>query len=116
MRAGAPIIFYESKRTGNGRGAAIAVARIINSVVVSKSQLHAKSDPRLVVDSVEDFSTTDDVLVTTFDNLMAFPKPVDFSALKKLNAVGGINLVSAVPLTSDQVTSILNDGWCSGKL
>jgi ribosomal protein S18 acetylase RimI-like enzyme len=115
MRAGAPIIFYESKRKGNGRGAAVAVARIVNSVLMAKSQLDAKSDRRLVVDCVDDFSATNDVLVTTFDNLMVFPTPVGFNTLKSLNAVGGANLVSAVSLSSEQITSILTNGWTGGR-
>ena len=116
MQAGSPIIFYESKRTGNGRGAAVAVARIVNSVVVPKSQLEPKNDKRLVIDSAEKFSATDDVLLTTFDNLMAFPTPVVLDALKKLDAVGRTNLVSAVSLSSEQIDSILTCGWSGGKI
>ncbi|MBX3577653.1 MAG: GNAT family N-acetyltransferase [Rhizobiaceae bacterium] len=116
MRPGRPIIFYESKRTGNGRGAAVAVARIVNSVVVPKSQLKPKNDKRLVIDSAEKFSATDDVLLTTFDNLMAFPKPVVLDTLKRLNAVGGANLVSAVSLSGEQIDSILTCGWSGGKI
>ncbi|MFG1394361.1 GNAT family N-acetyltransferase [Xanthobacter agilis] len=115
MQAGSPIIFYESKRTGNGRGAAVAVARIVNSVVVPKSQLEPKNDKRLVIDSAEKFSATDDVLLTTFDNLMAFPTPVLLDTLKRLNAVGGANLVSAVSLSSEQIDSILTCGWSGGR-
>lgn len=115
MQAGCPIIFYESKRTGNGRGAAVAVARIVNSVVLPKSQLEARNDKRLVIDSAEKFSATDDVLLTTFDNLMAFPTPVVLDMLRKLNAVGGANLVSAVSLSSEQIDSILTCGWSVGK-
>lgn len=116
MQAGSPIIFYESKRTGNGRGAAVAVARIVNSVVVPKSQLEPKSDKRLVIESAEKFSATDDVLLTTFDNVMPFPMPVGLGALKKLNAVGPTNLVSAVSLSSEQIDSILTCGWSGGKI
>ncbi|MER8992250.1 GNAT family N-acetyltransferase [Mesorhizobium sp. M0678] len=116
MRAGMPIVFYESKRKGNGRGAAVAVARIVNSILIAKSQLNSKSDKRLVIDSVESFSATDDVLLTTFDNLMAFPSPVGFETLKKLDAVGGANLVSAVSLSSEQITFILTCGWPGGKI
>lgn len=116
MQVGSPIVFYESKRTGNGRGAAVAVARIVNSVVVPKSRLEPNADKRLVVDSLDSFSATGDVLLTTFDNLMVFPAPVAFDTLKKFNAVGGANLVSAVSLSSGQVDSILTCGWSGGKI
>jgi GNAT superfamily N-acetyltransferase len=116
MRVGAPIIFYESKGKGNGRGAAVAVARIVNSIVVSKSQLNPKSDKRLVIDNADVFSATDDVLLTTFDNLMIFPTPVVFDTLKRFDAVGPTNLVSAVSLSSEKIDSILTCGWSSGKI
>jgi GNAT superfamily N-acetyltransferase len=115
MRVGAPIIFYESKGKGSGRGAAVAVARIVNSIVVPKSQLNPKSDNRLVIDSADGFSATKDVLLTTFDNLMAFPTPVPFDTLKRFDAVGPTNLVSAVSLSSEKIDSILTHGWSSGK-
>ncbi len=116
MRAGAPIIFYESKGKGSGRGAAVAVARIVNSIVVSKSQLNPKSDKRLVINDADSFSATDDVLLTTFDNLMPFPFPVRFDLLKHLDAVGTINLQSAVSLSSEKIDAILQNGWSSGKI
>lgn len=116
MRVGAPIIFYESKGKGSGRGAAVAVARIINSVLMAKSQLNPKSDKRLVIDNPDRFSSTGDVLLTTFDNLMAFPTPVPLDALKRFDAVGPTNLVSAVSLSSDKIDSILACGWSSGKI
>lgn len=115
MRVGAPIIFYESKGKGSGRGAAVAVARIVNSIVVPKSQLNPKSDKRLVIDNADGFSATKDVLLTTFDNLMAFPAPVTFDTLKRFDAVGPTNLVSAVSLSSEKIDSILTHGWSSGK-
>lgn len=115
MRPGSPIIFYESKRDGKGRGAAIAVARIVSSVVVSKSQIDAKSDKRLVIDDADQFSATDDVLLTTFDNLMPFPTIVGLKKLKEFGATGSTNLVSAVSLSSEQIASVLTCGWSVGK-
>ncbi|WP_348931106.1 GNAT family N-acetyltransferase [Aquabacter sp. CN5-332] len=116
MRAGAPILFYESKGKGNGRGAVVAVARIVNSVVLPKSKVNPKSDKRLVIDNVDGFSSSDDVLLTTFDNLMAFPNPVEFKELRKFDAVGRANLVSAVSLPSEKITSILTLGWAGDKV
>jgi ribosomal protein S18 acetylase RimI-like enzyme/predicted nucleic acid-binding protein len=115
MRAGSPIIFYESGRTGNGRQAAVAVARIANSVVISKSLLDAKDDSRLVVGNVDQFSKSDDVLLTTFDNLMRFPRPVPYEILKQLNAAGRASLVSAVSLSSEEIDAVLTCGWSSEK-
>lgn len=111
MRPGLPVIFYESRRHRNGRGAAVAIARIASSVIVSKSQVDPKSDIRLVIDDASVFSATDDVLLTTFDNLMQFPIPVSFERLKSLDATGKSNLRSASPLSYKQVTAIISEGW-----
>ena len=115
MRPGSPIIFYESKRDGKGRGAAVAVARIVSSVVVAKSQIDARADKRVVIDDADQFSATDDVLLTTFDNLMPFPTIVGLKKLKEFGATGSTNLVSAVSLSSEQIASILTCGWSVGK-
>jgi GNAT superfamily N-acetyltransferase/predicted nucleic acid-binding protein len=114
MRPETPILFYESKRSG-GRGAVIAVARIVDAVVTKKGDIPSDRQRRLVVDNVDGFSATDDVLVTTFDNLLALPSPVPFKELKKIDAIGGANLVSAVSLTSEKITKILTQGWPGDK-
>ena len=110
MRSETPIFFYESSGTG-GLGAIVAVARIVDSVVATKSNLPIDRKKRLVVDSVEDFSASDDVLVTTFENLLIFPRPVSFKYLKQIDATGGTNLVSATTISGGKVTKILQKGW-----
>ncbi len=105
-----PILFYESKRTG-GRGAIIAVGRIVDRILVPKSELPADSQKRLVVDNVDGFSATDDVLVTSFDNVFPLPMPVPLRYLKTIGAAGNANLISAVSLSSEKITQILAQGW-----
>ena len=105
-----PILFYESKRTG-GRGAIVAVARIVDRTLLPKSELPADSQRRLVVDDVDAFSATDDVLVTSFDNVFPLPMPVPLSYLKTIGAAGNANLISAVSLSSEKITKILAQGW-----
>jgi hypothetical protein len=112
MRPDSPILFYESKRSG-GRGAVLAIARIIDVVVAQKSDIPSDGKRRLVVDSVDGFSASDDVLLTTFDNLFVLPFPVSLKELKKIGAAGNANLISAVSLSSDQITQILTLGWPS---
>lgn len=111
MRPDSPIFFYESKRQGNGRGAVVAVARIVDSVVVRKNDVPKDGRRRLVVDNVDAFSASEDVLLTTFDNLFVLPNAVPFNALKKIDAIGRANLVTAVSLYSRQITKILSQGW-----
>ena len=112
MRPDSPIVFYESKRSG-GRGAALAIARIADVIVARKSDIPSDGKRRLVVDSVDEFSSSDDVLLTTFDNLFVLPSPVSLEELKKIGAAGNANLISAVSLSSDQITQILTLGWPS---
>lgn len=115
MRPDSPILFYESKRQGRGRGAVVAVGRIVDSMVVGKSEVPTDGYKRLVVDSLASFSASDDVLLTTFDNLMVLPTPVPFNKLKEIDAIGRANLISAVSLSSEKVASILTLGWAGGK-
>lgn len=116
MRPDSPVLFYESKRKGGGRGAVVAVARIVDSVVLRKSDVPKDGHRRLVVDSVDSFSASDDVLLTTFDNLFVLPQPVPFKKLKEIDAIGRANLISAVSLSSEKITSVLTQGWSGGKL
>lgn len=110
MPLDAPILFYESKRSG-GRGAIVAVARIVDRVLISKSELPNDGQRRLVVDDVDAFSATDDVLFTTFDNVFPLPVPVPLSYLKSIGATGSANLISAVSLPGEKITKILSQGW-----
>jgi ribosomal protein S18 acetylase RimI-like enzyme len=110
MPVDGPILFYESIRTG-GRGAVVAVGRIVDRTLQPKTELSADSQRRLVVDDVDSFSATDDILVTSFDNLFALPAPVPLRYLKAIGAAGKANLISAVSLTSEKITQILAQGW-----
>lgn len=110
MPVDGPILFYESSRTG-GRGAVVAVGRIVDCVLQPKTDLSVDSQRRLVVDDVHAFSATDDILITSFDNLFALPAPVPLRYLKLIGAAGNANLISAVSLSSEKVTEILTQGW-----
>ncbi|MBE1528966.1 ribosomal protein S18 acetylase RimI-like enzyme [Sphingopyxis sp. OAS728] len=105
-----PILFYESSRTG-GRGAVVAVGRVVDRTLQPKAELSADSQRRLVVDDVDAFSATDDILITSFDNLFALPVPVPLGYLKAIGAAGNANLISAVSLPSEKITQILTQGW-----
>ena len=110
MRPGLPILFYESGKKG-GRSAIIAVGRIVDSVIVPKEATLKEAERRVVVDDLSDFSTTDDVLVTSFDNLMPFPALVPFTALKAMGAEGTSNLQSATPLAHNHLVAIVKAAW-----
>jgi len=111
MRPGNPVVFYESKKEKFGRRAAIAIARIVDAVIVGKADIRNDRLRRLVVEDVEGFSATDEVLLTSFDNLFEITHPVPLGRLREINAVDGANLQSPVMITCDQVINILSWGW-----
>lgn len=110
MLPGGPIFFYESGRS-LGRAAVVAVARIVDSVVVEKNLIDRGDKRRLVVDDVNSFSQSGHVLLTNFDNLLPLPKPVPLSALRTIGAAGRANLISATPVTGEHAIRILDHGW-----
>jgi hypothetical protein len=110
MRPGLPILFYESGKIG-GRGAIIAAGRIVDSVLVPKARASGDAMRRVVVDDLSGFSAMDDVLMTTFDNVMILPNPVRFATLKEFGAVGGSNLISATAVSHENLVRIIDAGW-----
>jgi ribosomal protein S18 acetylase RimI-like enzyme len=105
-----PILFYESRRTG-GRGAVVAAGRVVDRTLQPKAELSSDSQRRLVVEDVDAISATDDILLTSFDNLFALPIPVPLRCLKAIGATGNANLRSAVSLSNEKITQILTQGW-----
>ena len=110
LRPSTPILFYESVRSG-GRGAIVASARVVDAMVADKKRLPAEQMRRSVVDDVDILSSSDEVLVTTFDNLLHFPSTVSLTTLRSLGAVGPQNLVTATPVKSEVLAAILDLGW-----
>jgi hypothetical protein len=110
MRPGIPILFYESKRSG-GRGAIVAAARIVDATIVDK--LHVPDDLllRAVVEDLDPLSVTNDLLATSFDNLLRLPVPVPLETLRNLGFDMSANLRTATALPFDQLAEILELGW-----
>lgn len=111
MEPDAPIFFYESMSKGNGAGAVIAVARIVDAVIYPVNEISRESLQRLVVENVRDISKAKEVLITTFENIFVVPKPVTFKALKEMKAVDGANLVTARSIDWKIVNRLLDAGW-----
>jgi hypothetical protein len=110
MKPGAPILFYESKRSG-GRGAIIAVGRISDVTIVRKSQVDPQLLRRGVVEDLEQISVSEDVIASSFDALLRFPTEVRLSQLQKLDAVGKSNLQKAQAIPYETLSAILKLGW-----
>ncbi|HSY55828.1 MAG TPA: hypothetical protein VK834_05235, partial [Bradyrhizobium sp.] len=112
MRPGVPILFYESKRSG-GRGAVVAGGRIVDATIVPKGRVSDELLQRAVVEDLEPLTTSSDVLATSFDSLIRFPKPVALDTLRQLGAAGSSNLQTTTPLPNALLAAILDSGWSS---
>ena len=110
MRPDSPILFYESKRS-NGIGGIVAVGRIVDAVILNKQDIPNDTLRRLVVDDVGGFSSTEEVLVSSFDNLFELPNCFPFHALRQIGAIDASNLVTARRISGQTVTKILDWGW-----
>lgn len=110
LRSGRPILFYESLRSG-GRGAIVAAARIVDATVVRKEQISEALLRRAVVEDVSTLSSSADVLATTFDSLLRFPRPVPLADLRALGAATGTNFRTATAVTGARLSAILERGW-----
>lgn len=111
LSRGTPIVFYESGKA-NGRSAAIAVARITNSVVIPKSQIAATllDGGVLAEEDIRNLSSGDLIAATTVDNVLKLRKPVSLKDLRELGCVDRSNLITSKPITLDQLEQILNKG------
>ena len=103
-------LFYESRRLG-GRGAIVAVARILDATVVSKLQVSDDLLRRAVVEDLDPFSATGDLLATSFDNLLRFPSPVSLETLRRLGVDDSGNFQTTTALPHARLSEILELGW-----
>jgi len=111
MLPGTPILFYESVRSG-GRKAIVAAAQIVDASILKKSNLPNDIARRIVVDDLSVLSATEEVLATTFGDVLEFPTPVRFDVLKKLGVAG--NFITATAISYAHLTAILELGWSDG--
>jgi hypothetical protein len=110
MRPGVPMLFYESKRSG-GRGAIVAVARVVDATVVGK--LHVPDDllRRAVVEDLGPLSASADLLATTFDSLIRFPAAVSLEMLRRLGIETASNFQTTTAVPHSGLAAILELGW-----
>lgn len=110
MAAGSLIFFYESKR-GGGCGAIVAAAKIISSTVAKKGAVGDEDSAHIVVDDLDNFSSTEEVLLTKFDSVFTMQSHVSLDALRHMGAADGANLVTAKVINSAQSRAILEKGF-----
>jgi ribosomal protein S18 acetylase RimI-like enzyme len=110
MIRGSAIAFYESARAG-GRGAIVAIARIVDVTAAIKDFIPEFMHRAAVVEDVTNLTKSEKVLVTTFDNLMPLKTSVSLSVLRKIGCVPGSNFVSATRISVPHLEQILLTGF-----
>jgi len=109
MIRGSAIAFYESL-SGRGRGAIIAIARIVDVTSIPMSGAPEILQRGAVVEDLKTLTKSDRVLATTFDNIVALRKPVSFEMLRQIGCVTGTNFVSATPISAKHLAAIVDAG------
>jgi GNAT superfamily N-acetyltransferase/predicted nucleic acid-binding protein len=108
LQEGRILIFYESGKD-NGRSAAIAAARVLATEVVEKRSVSSTLLRKGVLEEsqIAALSSTEQIAVTRFDNVLVFSDPVPLAMLRELECVDGANLVTARTLSANRVTALL---------
>ena len=111
MQQGQLMVFYESGK-GGGRASAIAIARILHSRIATKSNITSRVLRRGVLrdNLLERMGSGPDVALTVFDNIMLFEHPVGLARLREIGCADRANLVTARPVTANQLAIITQEG------
>jgi hypothetical protein len=109
MIRGSAILFYESSR-GKGRGAVVAVGRIVDVTSIPVSSVPESLRRGAVVDDLGTLTKSERILATTFDNPVVFSKPVTLTKLRQIGCVSKANFVSATPISAKHLTAIVEAG------
>jgi hypothetical protein len=109
MIRGAAIIFYESAK-GGGQGAIVALGRIVDVTSVPVQNVPEALQRSAVVEDPGALTSSNRVLATTFDNLIALRNPVNLRKLRQIGCVTGANFVSATPISATQLKEIVDAG------
>lgn len=110
MIRGSAIAFYESVRSG-GRGAIVAVGRIVDVTTVSIENVPEFMQRAAVVEDLQEITKANRILATTFDNLLQLKTPVTFESLRKINCVPSSNFISATSISATQLQEIVRVGF-----
>ena len=100
------VIFYISRT----RKEAVAAARVTFSDTLTKTQAVLNLGRQGVLTEEEirqKGNTKGEVSVFTFDNLVLFPRSIDFEELKRMGCIGGANLVTIQKLSYKSLRRII---------
>jgi len=115
LKAGIPILFYESKRD-RGRGMVFACGRIVRVELRASEEVTKDLERRGVLNSkiMRMMRYSGQLAITFFDNIMQLKEPIEFQVLREMRCVDGANLVTARALRADQLHDLLMAGQANG--
>jgi GNAT superfamily N-acetyltransferase/predicted nucleic acid-binding protein len=107
---GTIMLFYESGR-GGGAAAVVAVARVQRAYLKPEMAIDQTDfDPSVLsADTLSSIGSSKSKTVTAFDNLIVLRAPVPLASLKRLGCGAPNHLRSTRPITSEQLTKILDE-------
>jgi len=112
ITAGTVVLFYESHQQCKGRGAIVAVAKVVRTALRKNVVL----DPAMIrrgVLSAEDIGalgTAKDKALIFFSQLMPLRHPVDKNDLRAMGCMDGANYVTARLIREDAACAIMEAG------
>jgi len=111
LTPGTLMLFYESSG-GGGRKSIVAVGRATGSHVLTGDQVNSEIIKRGVLDTetLKHIGDSETKLVTAFDNIMVFKKPVPLDKLREIGCADGANFVTAKRIKPHQLIKIIHEG------
>lgn len=98
MIRAAVIVFYESAKN-KGRGAVVALGRILDVTSVSVDSVPELMQRGAVVEKPAILTKSSRLLATTFDNLIPLPRPIPMASLRQIGCVTRANFITATPIS-----------------
>ena len=108
------VVFYVSRK----RSQAVALARVTFAETLTKTQAVLNLSRQGVLTEAEIQQRANDrneITVFTFDNVLKFPKGIDFTKLKQMGCVSGANLVTAQEISDEALECIVRDVFGAAK-
>lgn len=111
LTPGTPILFYETSHN-KGRKSIVALGRATKSYMLTGGQLNLDIKRRGVLnsDTMKYIGNSEAKLVTAFDNIMVFRKPVTLVRLREMGCADGANFITAKRIEPHHLATIINEG------
>jgi hypothetical protein len=106
------ILFYESG-SGNGHKAVVAIGRITEAFLKRRDDVDASTLERsvLTTESLENLGASSVKSIAAVDNIFPLRSPVPLSFLRSIGLGDPNQLITAYPVSEQQLRAILGEGF-----